>query len=110
MDQGTCQTEETAFDVVPFIRKYGLVKTTVDIPDVMFRQVKALAAARGVTLRRFFTEALEEQLRRGTGGNHAGRPPWMDGFGALSDLADEHRLVLDMIDEGFEKLTSEDLA
>ena len=72
------------------------MKTT--IPDIVFRQVKALAAARGVTLRHFFTEAIEEQLRRCTVGNQTGngQPPWMAGFGALSDLADEHRLVLDM--------------
>ncbi len=48
------------------------MKTTLELPDAMFRQAKALAAARGVTLRRFFTEALEEQLRRYTGGNQAG--------------------------------------
>ena len=89
------------------------MKTTIDLPDTMFRQAKALAAARGVTLRRFFTEALEEQLRRcTTGGNQAGngRPPWMAGFGALSDLADEHRRVLGVIEEEFERLAPEDLA
>ena len=40
------------------------MKTTIELPDVMFRQARALAAARGVTLRRLFTEALEEELRR----------------------------------------------
>ncbi len=79
------------------------MKTTVDLPDAMFRQARAFAAAHGVTLRRFFTEAIEEQLRRHAGGNRAenqagnGRPPWMAGFGALSDLADEHRHVLGVI-------------
>lgn len=88
------------------------MKTTIDLPDAVFRQAKTLAAARGVTLRRFFTEALEEQLRRCAGGNRAGngRPPWMAGFGALSDLADEHRRVLDTIEEEFERLAPEDLA
>ena len=88
------------------------MKTTVDLPDAMFRRAKASAAARGVTLRRFFTEALEEQLRRCAGGNQARneRPPWMAGFGALSDLADEHRRVLGVIEEEFERLAPEDLA
>ena len=88
------------------------MRTTIDLPDAVFRQAKTLAAARGVTLRRFFTEALEEQLRRCAGGNRAGtgRPPWMAGFGALSDLADEHRRVLDTIEEEFERLVPEDLA
>ena len=88
------------------------MKTTIDLPDTMFRQAKALAAARGVTLRRLFTEALEEQLRRCAGGNQVSdrQPPWMAGFGALSDLADEHRRVLGVIEEEFERLAPEDLA
>ena len=88
------------------------MKTTVELPDAMFRQAKALAAARGVTLRRFFTEALEAQLLRCKGDGSAGHegPPWMAGFGALSDLADERRRVLGAIGEEFEKLVPEDLA
>ena len=86
------------------------MKTTIELPDAMFRQAKALAAARGVTLRRFFTEALEAQLLRRKGDGRAGQegPPWMAGFGALSDLSDEHRRVLDVIEEEFEKLAPED--
>ena len=34
----------------------------------------------------------------------------MAGFGALSDLADEHRRVLDIIENEFERLTPEDVA
>ena len=78
----------------------------------MFRQAKALAAARGVTLKRLFTEALEAQLRRCARGNPAARaePPWMAGFGVLSDLSDENRRILDIIEEEFETLSPEDLA
>ena len=88
------------------------MKTTIELPDVVFRQAKALAAARGVTLRRLFTEALEEQLRRSARANRSGNadPPWMAGFGALSDLSDENRRVLDSIEEEFERLSPEDLA
>ena len=88
------------------------MKTTIELPDVMFRRAKALAAARGVTLKRLFTEALEDQLRRGTRSRPAdnAEPPWMAGFGALSDLSDENRRILDVIEEEFEKLSSEDLA
>ncbi len=86
------------------------MKTTIELPDAMFRQAKALAAARGVTLRRFFTEALDEQLRRCAREDRAddGDPPWMAGFGALSDLADENRRILALIEEEFEKLPLED--
>ena len=34
----------------------------------------------------------------------------MDGFGALSDLSDENRRVLDVIEQAFETLAPEDLA
>ena len=88
------------------------MKTTIELPDVMFRQAKALAAARGVTLKRLFTDALEDQLRRSARGNPAGdaEPPWMAGFGALSDLSDENRRILDVIEKEFERLSPEDLA
>lgn len=38
------------------------MKTTIELPDDTFRQAKIFAAARGVTLKRFFIEALEEPL------------------------------------------------
>ena len=87
------------------------MKTTIELPDVMFRQAKALAAARGITLKRLFTEALESRLRRSAHGNPAGdaEPPWMAGFGALADLSDENRRILDAIEEEFERLAPEDL-
>lgn len=85
------------------------MKTTVDLPDATFRQAKSVAAARGMTLKqRFLTEALEERLRRCAaeiGG--VVEPPWMDGFGVLSDIADESRHVLDLIEDEFETLSPE---
>ena len=87
------------------------MKTTIELPDALFRQAKALAASRGITLRHLFTEALDQQLRRCSRSSPAGAadPPWMAGFGALSDLSDEHRRVLDLIEEEFEILSPEDL-
>jgi hypothetical protein len=38
------------------------MKTTVEIPDSLFREVKSAAAGRGVSLKMFLTEALEEKL------------------------------------------------
>ena len=88
------------------------MKTTVELPDSVFRQSKALAAARGVTLRRFFTEALEEKLLRCTADRNTANeePPWMAGFGALSDIGDENRRVLELIEDEFERLSPEDVA
>ena len=88
------------------------MKTTIELPDALFRQSKSLAAARGVTLKYFFTEALEEKLQRSIEGGSAANeePPWMAGFGALSDIRDENRRVLELIEDEFERLSPEDVA
>lgn len=85
------------------------MKTTIELPDAMFRQAKILAAARGVTLNRFFIEALEEHFRRcaSESGVHEPETPWMDGFGALSGLSNENRRVLQIIEQEFETLAPE---
>ena len=38
------------------------MKTTVEIPDRLFRNAKAAAASRGLSLKTFLTEAIEEKL------------------------------------------------
>ena len=88
------------------------MKTTIELPDATFRQAKALAAGRGTTLKQFFTDALDEKLRRCARERTARgpEPPWMAAFGELSDLSSEHRRVNAAIDEEFEKLEPEDVA
>lgn len=83
------------------------MKTTIDLPDEIFRRAKAIASGRGMTLKRFFTEALEEKLRLYSSETDA---PWMAGFGVLSDLSDENRRVLDIIEQEFERISPEDIA
>ena len=93
------------------------MKTTVELPDPLFRQAKMLAAAQGISLKHFFTEAVEDRLRRSTSEKGAGEkgigdgaPAWMAGFGALADLAEENRRILETIEAEFERLAPEDLA
>ncbi len=92
------------------------MKTTIELPDATFRHAKARAAGRGMTLKRFFTDAVELHLGRhaADGQVRAGphqsapepaEPPWMEGFGELADLAYEHRTVLEAIEEEFENST-----
>ncbi len=96
------------------------MKTTIELPDTTFRRAKAFAAGRGMTLKRFFTDAVELHLGRhaaGTRGNVGSHriapdppnPPWMEGFGELADLGEEHRTVLESIEEEFEKLEPGDM-
>ncbi len=85
------------------------MKTTLDIPDETFRQVKARAALRGIPLRQFVTEALEEKIRgEGTRGGGVPTPPWMKEFGALADLKDENRRIDGLIAEAFGGIEPED--
>jgi hypothetical protein len=87
------------------------MKTTLEIPDETFREVKARAALRGIPLRQFVTEALEEKIRgEGSSGGAGQTPPWMRGFGALADLKQENRRIEGVIAEAFERIEPEDEA
>ncbi|HWL54873.1 MAG TPA: hypothetical protein VNQ90_20690 [Chthoniobacteraceae bacterium] len=87
-----------------------IMKTTLDIPDEVFRQAKARAALRGVSLRQFVAEALEEKMAAPSLGSASSEPPWMQGFGALTDLRDETRRIDTIIEETFGQLDEEDRA
>jgi hypothetical protein len=80
------------------------VKTTVEIPDPLFRRAKSTAAERGQTLKQFLTEALKEKLAHGKSGS----PGWMQGFGALRRLRKETARIQARIDETFETVEPED--
>lgn len=93
------------------IWQYGHMKTTIEIPEATFRQAKTLAAAQGITFKQLVTEALQRRLKRAVeaAGGVSDAPSWMAGYGALSDLTDENRRILGLIEEEFEKLHPEDL-
>ena len=86
------------------------MKTTLEIPDPLFRKAKSKAAERGQTLRQFVTEALQEKLAPNTGKTRPGEPGWMQGFGKLRRLRKETRRVQARIDEQFEVIEPEDRA
>ena len=81
------------------------MKTTLEIPDRVFRQAKVSAAERGVPLRQFITEAVEEKLVRST---LAGDKPWMKMFGGLRHLRKETGRIQRLIDAEFETIEPED--
>lgn len=39
------------------------MKTTIDLPDPMFRRAKATAAVQGISLKTFISKAVEQSLR-----------------------------------------------
>lgn len=85
----------------------GNVKTTLEIPDPLFRKVKSRAAERGQTLKDFVVEALQARLAGSTGGP-AGQPPWMAGFGKLKRLRAETARIQSLIDADLDALEPED--
>ncbi len=40
------------------------MRTTVDVPDPVFRKMKATAALRGVSLKQFLLNAVEQEMAR----------------------------------------------
>jgi hypothetical protein len=71
------------------------MKTTLEIPDA--------AAQRGIPLRQFVTEAVQEKLA-------AAKPadkPWIKAIGGLRHLHDENVRIQKLIDEEFEKIEPE---
>jgi len=84
------------------------VKTTVEIPDPVFRRTKSKAAERGQTLREFVTEALQDKLSRRAAPSAPGRPRWMRGFGTLRRLRKETARIQAEIALAFDVVEPED--
>ncbi len=82
------------------------MKTTLEIPDPLFRKAKSSAAERGQTLKEFVTEALQDKLRTRHRTSPA-QPRWMAGFGRLRALRKETARVQKRIDETFEVIDLE---
>ena len=81
------------------------MKTTLEIPDAIFRRAKSIAAERGIPLREFVTEAVKDKLSdRGK----ATDKPWMAAFGKLRRLHKETARINRTIEEEFEHLDPED--
>ena len=84
------------------------MKTTLELPDPLFRKAKATAAERGQSLKEFVTEALHDKLVLATGRADARAPVWMKGFGKLKRLHKETVRVQSIVDEEFEVIEPED--
>jgi hypothetical protein len=80
------------------------MKTTLEIPDALFRRAKSLAAEQGIPLRELISEALAEKLGRRNGDPK----PWMRHFGELRDLQKETARIDRIIETEFEQIDIED--
>jgi len=81
------------------------MKTTLEIPDPIFRRAKATAGALGIPLREYVTQAVEEKLSLGR--KRPGKP-WLECAGELAYLHKETTRIQKIIDEEFEQIEPED--
>ena len=81
------------------------MKTTLEMPDPVLRKAKAKAAAVGIPLRQFVTEAVEEKLRAS---DQADEKPWMKSIGGLKHLHKENVRIQKIIDEEFSTIDPEE--
>jgi hypothetical protein len=80
------------------------MKTTLEIPDALFRKAKSAAAERGIPFRELVSEAIADKLRA----NRAQETPWMRSFGKLRAMRKESARINRIIDEEFENIEAED--
>jgi len=76
------------------------VKTTLEIPDEIFRRAKTAAAERGISLERFITEAIDHLTCAPPRSSR--RPAWTALVGELRDLRRESLSIATRIEDEFE--------
>jgi hypothetical protein len=80
------------------------MKTTLEIPDTIFRRAKSVAAGRGISLREFVTEAVKDKLAADA---KLGARPWVKHMGKLKHLRKETERINRLIEEDSERIDAE---
>jgi hypothetical protein len=84
--------------------QWRLMKTTLEIPNDLFRRAKSAAAEQGIPLRELVSEAIAGELRaRGSRDK-----PWLKTFGKLRGLRNETVRINRIIEEQFGRIEPED--
>lgn len=81
------------------------MKTTLEIPDPIFRRAKAVAAERGIALRAFVSEAVEEKLAAAA---QSEEKPWVKLAGGLKHLHKETLRINGIMKGEFEDIEPEE--
>jgi hypothetical protein len=81
-----------------------MMKTTLEIPDRVFRRAKSKAAEQGIPFRQFVTEAVETRLKTAAA---SGTKPWLKHAGKLKDLHKDTEQINQVIEEAFEQIDPE---
>jgi hypothetical protein len=98
--------------------KWVQMKTTVEIPDALFRKAKVTAAERGVSLKDLLTDAVREHLQRGAANSSKSKlsapvppppaQPWMSAFGGLRSLHKETKRINRVLEQEFEQIEEDE--
>jgi len=80
------------------------MKTTLEIPDLIFRRAKSTAAKRGIPFREFVTEAVKDKL---VAEAKTSEKPWVKHLGKLKHLRKENARINRLIEEAFGKVDPE---
>jgi predicted transcriptional regulator len=83
------------------------MKTTVEIPDELFKRAKVLAAQEGLSMKQLITESLQQRVARNSTETTLA-PPWKRAFGAMRNYRKENRRIEKIIDQEFEQIEPED--
>lgn len=73
------------------------MRTTIDMPDALFRRTKATAAARGITLKEMIVTAVEREVAQPARASKSRRSPF-----PIIHL--KHKKVLDLSNFDFDDL------
>ena len=82
------------------------MKTTLEVPDSLLRQAKASAARKGQTMGAFINAAIEAKLK--SDAKTGQEKTWMRFAGVFRDRRADSRRVLRAIEEGCERIDTED--
>ena len=84
------------------------MRTTIDLPDPLFREVKATAARQGMRLKDYVTEALQDKLAKRPAQT---KRPWMKFAGIAKNdpqVVAELKRIERIVDETFKQIEEED--
>jgi hypothetical protein len=84
------------------------MRTTIELPDPLFREVKATAARQGMRFKDYITEALREKLGKRPG---PAEKPWMKFAGIAAhdpEMVAELKRIEQIVDDNFGQIDEED--
>jgi len=82
------------------------MKTTIELPERLLKQVRLLARKRGKSLKEVFTEALQRIVFETP--SSSTQPEWMHCFGAFKESSAGTLEIQKVLDSEFSKINNED--